>query len=243
MLLYDLTTKLINYIITNNIRYVFNTNYLCSEIIHLLFMCYELQTMEYIFMTVLNSEYILHIGNMYISKYLKYIFKPDIRYIDDILYIFIRQYVPIYCAFDGDSIYLLLTKYGFIVVPKLFIDTKSIDKLVVLKINVLAIPILQYKHIPNDLTLIIKSIDKKKYMTTVNEEEYVLDTPLYVYIYDETIIPAYITVQNIDNLECKCETQCLSALIYYNGNETIIYYCKNNELQTNIFNCICFLSE
>lgn len=243
MLLYDLTTKLINYIITNNIRYIFNTHYLCSEIINLLFICYELQTMKYIFMTVLNGEYILHIGNMYISKYIKYIYKPDIRYIDNILYIYIKHFIPIYCAFDGDSIFLLLTKYGFLVVPKLFMDTKSIDKLVVLKINVLAIPVLHYKHIPNELILTIKSIDKKTYMTIENEEQFLIDMPLYIYIYDKTIIPVYITVQNIDNIECNCETQCLSVILYYNGNETNIYYCKNNELKTNIFDCICFLSE
>ena len=47
MLLYSLVSKLINYIITNNIRCIFSTNYLCAIVLNILFMCIELQTLKY----------------------------------------------------------------------------------------------------------------------------------------------------------------------------------------------------
>lgn len=243
MTIYNLTTKLINYISTNNTRYIFNTNYLCSDIINFLFICYELQTTKYVFITVLNGEYRLHNGNLYMSQYIQYLFKPILKYIDNILYIYYKQqYVPVYCAFDGDSVYLLITKIGYIIIPKLFIDNTLIDNLVVLKVSVIALPVLNYTCIDNNLIFSIKSINKKPYMTTENIEDFMIETPICIYIYDKTIIPVYITVQQRDNLDCDCETQCPSVILYYNDRETIVYYCKNNQIETLVFDCLCYAS-
>jgi hypothetical protein len=243
MLLYSLVSKLINYIITNNIRCIFSNNYLCALVLNILFMCNELQTLKYIFITCSNGEYILHVGNMYISQPIKYIFNPMLKLEDDKLYIYVKQYVPVYCAFDGDSIYCLITKNGFIVIPKMFVNTKFIDNLVVLKINVLSLPLLNHTNVENELTISFKSITKKRYMTIDDEETFLIDIPLYIYIYiDKTIVPVYITVQQRENIDCICETECVSAILHYNGIESIVYYCKNSALNTIIFDCICYIT-
>ena len=125
----------------------------------------------------------------------------------------------------------MITKCGFIIIPKIFVDRKLLDKLVVLRVNVLSLPLLNYPHIENTLYISLKSITKNPYMTIRNEEIIYIDTPIFIYIYDKKIIPVYITVQQKTNLECNCETHCLSVILYKLDRISKINY---KELETTI---------